>query len=66
MKDEFERRMRTAARRERLEEPSRVDRSLRALVEQLHGGPPAPTSEAPTPEGYRMVGGELRRREKKP
>jgi len=59
--DEFELRMRAAAQGEAPEKPSPVDASLRALVEQLQGGPPAPTSER-----FQVVGGEPRRRDSKP
>ncbi len=43
-KDEFERRLLAAVEGERPDEPTRLDESLRALVEQLHGGPSAPSS----------------------
>jgi hypothetical protein len=45
MTDEFERRLRAAVRGERPEKPTPLDESLRALVEQSRGGPPAPSSE---------------------
>ena len=44
MRDEFEMRMRAAARGETPDKPAPVDKVLRAMVEQLNGGPPAPTT----------------------
>jgi hypothetical protein len=43
MRDELEIRMRAAARGETPDRPTALDESLRALVEQLNGGEPAPT-----------------------
>lgn len=58
MQDDFVRRMRAAARGEELKTAHPVDTGLRALVRQLEGGPPAPTSQ-----DYEIVGGK---REKRP
>jgi len=43
-KDEFEDRLRAAVRGDVPEHPTPLDESLRALVEQMRGGPPAPAS----------------------
>jgi hypothetical protein len=45
MKDEFEQRLRAAARGDVPDKGTPLDESLRALVKQLRGGPPAPSSE---------------------
>lgn len=45
MADEFERRLKAAVRGGRPEKPTPLDETLRALVEQSRGGPPAPSSE---------------------
>ena len=41
---EFEARVRAAVEGNAPDAPTPLDESLRALVEQLHGGPAAPTS----------------------
>jgi hypothetical protein len=59
MKEEFERRLQAAVRGDVPEKPTPLDTSLRALVEQLQGGPPAPSTGP-----QRMVRSELPRRER--
>ena len=56
MTDFLERRIRAAAQGEVADAQTRLDTNLRALVDQLHGGPPAPRSDQ-----YHMVEGKLAR-----
>jgi hypothetical protein len=59
-REEFERRLQAAARGEASDKPTKLDASLRALVEQLRGGPPAPSSGR-----HRVVRGDPPRRDSK-
>jgi hypothetical protein len=60
MKDEFDRRLQAAARGDVPDQATPLDASLRALVKQLDGGPPAPSSER-----HSVVRGHPRRRASK-
>jgi hypothetical protein len=60
MKEEFERRLRAAVRGDAPDRPTPLDESLRALVEQLQGGAPAPASGR-----HRMVRADAPRKESK-
>ena len=56
MRDEFQQRLRRAARGAKHGTPDKVDTALRALVKQLQGGGPAGSTGA-----YRVVGGRPER-----
>jgi hypothetical protein len=60
MKDELDKRLQAAARGEVSDKPTPLDASLRALAEQLQGGPPAPSSGR-----HRLVRGSPTRRDSK-